>query len=369
MTQPHPIIKDLEAAGYKFAFTSNRVLHFNVYCVAELTIEFTGATIARVVYRPGWCTFTRNMPIDEIVDWLKSTPHAAIKAAFEQNGFELCDLAGWAIAIDGSNEFTAIRNNPPGKFAFDKLKNMVKFICGNGPLMQLFAITRFIKSLWAFEYKDDWYVSKIDPRFRMSLTEQMGATDRHTGHMVIKLTVDLAGTMITREFARADTTKIRDCDAIKTLFTITELTKANAASNKWISEHIDEFSNYAAIKQALGAIHYEYCNSDEPGHEYFTSKLTKNAGSVHITISNKYDVMVCLGGGDDHEKSFPRKVDPAEIIAWILEIQPLYADLIAAHAKLHAGDDLEAVRAELEATKAKLAATQANLEQIRAAVE
>lgn len=366
MTQPHPIIKDLEAIGYKFAFTSNRILHFNVRCVSELTIEFTGATTARVVYRPGWCVFTRTMPINEIVDWLKSTPHAAIRAAFEQNGFEQYDLAAWHIANGGGDEFTAICNYPPGKFAFDKLKNMVGYICGNGPIMQLPAVVRFIKSLWGFEHKDNWYVSKTDPRFRISLTEKISATHSHAGQNVIELTVDLAGSIITREFTRAEVAKIRDCDAVKTLFAITELTKANSADKKWISEHINEISNYAAIKQALGSIYYEYCDSDEPGHEYFISKLTKNAGSVHITISDKYEAMVCLGDGDDREKTFAREVDPEEIIAWILKIQPLYADLITAHAKNKARED---TAAELEATKAELAATRAKLEQIRAAIE
>jgi len=348
MSQIRSIIKDIEAIGFKYSFTYNGILHFNPSKTPLVMVEFIANEIVRVQYRTAYCKHIKTMLVMRVVDWLKSKPEEPFVNAIKNEGYELLDLLDWHVA-NIEDEYEVRRNDSLHKF--DSFENVVKFIVGSAkPTMKLPAVVRFIDSLYGYSRKGDWFVFDADPRFRLNLREV--PTPRYNS---ITLTVDLAGTTISSTFERGQISEINDCHIMRTLRIITVGIKSSAEKDKWISKRINETANYANVKQALAEIGYEYCDSGHVGEEYFVSNLTKHAGSIHITIEDKYHILVC--SGDDYEEnSFALGTDPAEIVAWILKQQPMYVDLVVAHAKNNA------ICTELEATKN-------NLAQIREAVQ
>lgn len=309
-----------------------------------------------------WCKINETMPAGDLLSWLNSKPLDLIAAELGRAGIDTKTMSECTISRRDGNYSVENKIAKYSRLTLDGAVYSVKIYFKVRSQLNEHIVTTLIKNdLAGFKRVDGWYVCAADKRYRVKLTEQFGNTEDAD---CIILEIDFAGTICSRTFSRG--ASIDDCDIIKILRQILTLTHERDKLGNWARKHICDISNYAQVSAALAAIGYGLMRTehDSPTVEKYASGLSEGAAVVMIEITSVYELCVCCGDGKyDRITTFPFGTDPAEIIEWILDQQPIYADL------LRMRDKLTATESELKAAKTELAAMKITQAQIREVVQ
>ncbi len=311
----------------------------------------------------GWCKINETMPAGDLLSWLNSKPLDTIAAELSRAGINTKTMSECAIQrINGSysveNELAKY-----SKMTLDCAIYYVRLYFKWRSLLSTNAVSMLIKDdLCGFTLEDGWYVYGLNSAYRVKLTKQFGKTKDLDK---VSIVVDIGSLKMSETFSRENIDTISNFSGIVILRDILDLSRENNRRADWIRKHVCDISNYAQVSDALAAIGYGLMRTehDSPTVEKYASGLSEGAAVVMIEITSAYELCVCCGDEDDRETTFPFGTDPAVIIEWILERQPIYADL------LRMRDKLTATESELKVAKTELAAMKITQAQIREVVQ